>query len=302
VNNKKHPLVSVIICNYNYGQYIGEAIESVMSQTYSNIELVIIDDGSTDNSRKVINLYTTSNPAIKYRKQQNQGIVFARNLGIELASGDYIVFLDSDDKFPNNYIKTLFDVAISRSFDITYCDLRQFGTGINRKIKLPEFSLSDIKWHNIVHISALIKRSIIKNHRFDVNLNKKLNHEDWDFFLALALDGARIGKTEKTYLLYRAHDKSRSFNSKDTDIEKALKSSQYIIEKYASKNNYSTDMQYLKCIGNYMKQVEECRNVVAYNEAKIIDLEKQLDVTKKSRSYRLGNVLTSPMRFFKKKN
>ena len=302
MNNKKHPLVSVIICNYNYGQYIGEAIESVMSQTYSNIELVIIDDGSTDNSRKVINLYTTSNPAIKYRKQQNQGIVFARNLGIELASGDYIVFLDSDDKFPNNYIKTLFDVAISRSFDITYCDLRQFGTGINRKIKLPEFSLSDIKWHNIVHISALIKRSIIKNHRFDVNLNKKLNHEDWDFFLALALDGARIGKTEKTYLLYRAHDKSRSFNSKDTDIEKALKSSQYIIEKYASKNNYSTDMQYLKCIGNYMKQVEECRNVVAYNEAKIIDLEKQLDVTKKSRSYRLGNVLTSPMRFFKKKN
>lgn len=95
-----HSLVSVILCNYNYGQYIGEAINSVLSQTHENVELVIVDDGSTDNSRDIIAAYT--DVRIKKIFQDNSGQAAAFNAGYERCSGEFIAFLDSDDYWCNN--------------------------------------------------------------------------------------------------------------------------------------------------------------------------------------------------------
>jgi glucosyltransferase len=297
---KNKSLISIMICNYNYGQYIGEAIESALNQTYPNIELIIIDDGSTDNSREVIEKYVGEYPEIRYYKQRNQGVVPTRNRGLELAEGDFLMFLDSDDIIPNNYVAELYNVAVAKSVDVVYAGLKCFGAN-ETDLDTPDYSLGELKYHNFINAEALVKKSIIKDHRFDINLNKKLNHEDWDFFLGLALDGAKIAKTSETYVMYRVHNDSRSSNGRGADTKKAAKSLEYIVEKYAKKYNYSAKEQYVKCIEGYMKQTVKAKNITDYNEARIRDLENQLAAVKNSRSYRLGRVLTSPTRFFGKR-
>ncbi|MCM3390678.1 glycosyltransferase [Ureibacillus chungkukjangi] len=110
-------LVSVIINNYNYSQYIAEAIESVLNQTYKNFELIIVDDGSTDSSRDIIDQFYTINPEkiIKiYKKNGGQGSAF--NAGLKVASGQVIAFLDSDDYWFHNKLKNI--VAAHAEFDI----------------------------------------------------------------------------------------------------------------------------------------------------------------------------------------
>ena len=94
--NNFSPLVSVIICNYNYGRFISQAIDSVLNQTYENFELIVVDDGSTDNSRQIIESYGTQIIAIF---QQNAGQGAAFNAGIFRAKGELICLLDSDDYY-----------------------------------------------------------------------------------------------------------------------------------------------------------------------------------------------------------
>ena len=90
------PLVSVVIPTYNYGQYVTEAVESALAQTYSAVEVIVVDDGSTDDTRERLAGYRNR---IRYIDQKNQGLSAARNTGIRAANGEYIAFLDSDDVF-----------------------------------------------------------------------------------------------------------------------------------------------------------------------------------------------------------
>ena len=93
------PLVSILMPNYNYGQYIGEAIESVLNQTYQNFEIVICDDGSTDNSLEVIRRYAERDSRIKYIAKENGGMASALNVAYRESKGSIVCLLDSDDIF-----------------------------------------------------------------------------------------------------------------------------------------------------------------------------------------------------------
>src|SRR3989304_8476363 len=94
--NMKQPLVSVIMPTYNHARFIGEAIGSVLNQTYPNLELIIIDNYSEDNTEEIVSSY--KNQRVKYFKFRNHGVIAAsRNYGMRHAQGDYIAFLDSDD-------------------------------------------------------------------------------------------------------------------------------------------------------------------------------------------------------------
>jgi glycosyltransferase involved in cell wall biosynthesis len=88
------PLVSAIIPNYNYARYVGEAVESALGQTYPNIEVIVVDDGSTDNSLEVLEQYRDR---VKIVRQENSGVCAARNRGVAESKGEYIAFLDADD-------------------------------------------------------------------------------------------------------------------------------------------------------------------------------------------------------------
>ena len=95
-------LVSVIIPNYNYAQYLREAIDSVLAQTYPNVEIIVVDDGSTDGSKEILNSY---GDRIRAFFQQNQGVSAARNFGVSMSRGDFIAFLDADDAWLSEKIE-----------------------------------------------------------------------------------------------------------------------------------------------------------------------------------------------------
>ncbi len=90
------PKISVIIPTFNHGHYIKKAINSIFNQTYKNFEIIIVDDGSTDNTLDIISIYGDS---VRYIYQENRGLAGARNTGIQASKGEYLAFLDADDYF-----------------------------------------------------------------------------------------------------------------------------------------------------------------------------------------------------------
>ena len=104
-------MVSVIIPVYNVEKYIDECLKSVVSQTYKNIEVIIINDGSTDKSEEIIRSYLDKYENITYIYQQNKGVSEARNLGLKNATGDYVLFVDSDDYIHKSMIEKMYNNA-----------------------------------------------------------------------------------------------------------------------------------------------------------------------------------------------
>jgi hypothetical protein len=226
--------VSIIITNYNYGKYIDRAIRSALDQTFKNIEILVIDDGSTDGiSGRVISKYTKKHPSkIHSHMLKHQGVVPVRNFGIDNATGDYIVFLDADDILTDDYVKNLLEEAIYGKYDVVYADMHNFGADY-RVEHMPEFNRSQMLQRNLVNMSALIRKDAIGKLRFDEYLNTR-KIEDWDFFLGLTLSGATFSKSHTTFIKYRVHEGQRNNNlNRDAkfwaDHEETLR---YIRKKY----------------------------------------------------------------------
>lgn len=113
--------VSIIIPIYNSEKYLKQCLESIINQTYKNIEIICINDGSTDNSEKIIKDYLKTNKNITYLKQPNAGQSIARNKGLEKATGDFILFVDSDDFIEKNMVEKLIDpLTKSSKIDLTF--------------------------------------------------------------------------------------------------------------------------------------------------------------------------------------
>ncbi|WP_136799949.1 glycosyltransferase family 2 protein [Desulfosediminicola ganghwensis] len=119
----KSPLVSIIIPVYNTEKYIRHCIVSALRQTYNKIELIIINDGSTDNSEEIILNYQKKHNNVFYFLQRNNGQSAARNKGLTLANGEYIFFLDSDDWIAENTIRAMVQSAVEHNYDVITCGI-----------------------------------------------------------------------------------------------------------------------------------------------------------------------------------
>lgn len=118
-------LVSVIVPVYNVEKYIAKCIESIISQTYANIEIILINDGSMDKSGKICKKYALQDSRIKVVDDTNHGVSHARNEGIKLAKGKYIVFIDSDDRVDKEYIQSLIEPTYIQEYDLVICSFRE---------------------------------------------------------------------------------------------------------------------------------------------------------------------------------
>lgn len=125
-NTNIQPLVSVIIPVYNVQDYLSECIESVLNQSYQNLEVIVINDGATDNSGDIINKYRDSDERIVAIVQTNKGIAESRNVGINHATGEYIYFLDSDDKIALNMFEVLIPQMQSKNLEMIHFNAEAF--------------------------------------------------------------------------------------------------------------------------------------------------------------------------------
>jgi glycosyltransferase involved in cell wall biosynthesis len=225
-------MVSVIIPTYNYGRYISEAIASLLSQTYTDWECIIIDDGSTDNTKNVADEWVKKDKRISYFQQQNAGPTAARNNGIAKAKGDYILFLDADDLIQTEKLKSHVDVLENdKNVDIAYGDVRYFdetkpgklfySLRTDDKTWTTKFSgkghlLVDtvIKQNVMVTSSPLIRKRVLQQSGgFDAKLIKL---EDWELFQRWAIDDYcfRFVDAPQSLVLMRAHATSFSYDKK----------------------------------------------------------------------------------------
>lgn len=121
--DQKQPLVTVLMTVYNNGPYVAEAIESALGQTYPNVEVVCVDDGSTDDSWEVLERF----PQVKKARQDRGGIGAARNVAVSLATGDFYTFLDADDRFPLDKLEIqLAAFAADPTLEVVYGHVREF--------------------------------------------------------------------------------------------------------------------------------------------------------------------------------
>lgn len=120
------PLVDVVIPVYNVADYLSKCVTSVMSQTYSNVRIILVDDGSTDNSGAISDYYADVDPRIEVVHQENSGLSAARNIGISRSDGDYITFVDSDDVVSETYVENLVHAAESAGCDIAIGGFNRF--------------------------------------------------------------------------------------------------------------------------------------------------------------------------------
>lgn len=125
-----NPLISIIVPTYNVEKYIRTCIESILAQTYRNIEVIIVNDGSTDQSLAVISDLICSHHNVKVINQKNQGLSVARNTGIDVATGKYITFVDADDKIMPDFVSSLHQIADKTGADIVRGSFRDFNGNI----------------------------------------------------------------------------------------------------------------------------------------------------------------------------
>ncbi len=188
-SNQPDPLVSVIIPNYNHARYLPQAIDSVLAQDYPHYEIIVVDDGSTDDSRPVAGRYRGR---IRYIWQENRGLSAARNTGLKAARGDMIGLLDADDMYEPNFLSTLVSILqASPRFDAVHCGY-QFVDDHNRPLFQREIRniLPDQLYPALIDGNFLVPESMLAHRRcydavgpFDESLRAC---EDWDIWLKMA--------------------------------------------------------------------------------------------------------------------
>ena len=210
-------MVSVVIPAYNQSQYLTGAIQSVLSQTYHNFEIIVIDDGSTDNTQEIALMF---GPEINFIHQENQGLASARNTGILAAKGELIGFLDADDQWLPGYLEKMISLAAQHTAGaVYYCraramdgdsqDLPQLFGG---PVVSPDNMFPTLLRANFLIPSTIMtyRSVIISAGMFDVTFRR---FQDWELWIRLLKEKYRFIGIADVLVRYRIHDSSLSANS-----------------------------------------------------------------------------------------
>lgn len=218
------PLVSIIMSVYNGEQWLKEAVDSIVTQTYSNWEFIIIDDASNEATQQILRSYT--DPRIKvYRKDIQQGLTKNLNYAIDMCKGDFIARMDADDiSLPERLLKQVEYLRVNENLAgcagwVQFINEEGEVTGIwedERRYNTPEQIAKAIPYKNILaHPAVMFRTEILKKHKYN---ELQTHSQDWDLWLRLTGNGNRIAKLEEVILLYRVHNKSITAVSKTKSI------------------------------------------------------------------------------------
>ncbi|MFH6994853.1 glycosyltransferase family 2 protein [Flavobacterium sp. FlaQc-48] len=213
------PLVSIIVPCYNQAHYLDEALQSVLNQSYSNWECIIINDGSPDHTDEVAKKWCDLDHRFKYYQKENGGLSSARNFGLDRAKGNFIQFLDSDDYLGNlkleNAIKS-FNLLENKDLKIVISNFKMFEEDINTpsdpycKLSSALFNFESLlyEWDNSFTIPihcGFFESSLFNNFRFPENLRAK---EDWVMWVTLSQEINKVVFNDEFLAFYRRNPKS----------------------------------------------------------------------------------------------
>jgi len=295
-SGKKGPLISVIIPVFNTEKYLAECLESVLNQTYHKLEVIIIDDGSTDSSGEIIDRFAAEDERVKAVHKENMGRSAAKNDGLDLMTGEYFTFLDSDDVLERDALNTLAD-AVDNGSEIIIARLRKFigksdipcepesfdTYDISRKELLECFALDNmhIKMDNFVIDRGAVAKLYpeeLKNVRFPCDLSYA---EDYLYSLETILAARAYRYVDKVIYRYRKYEEEEKhfwrdferFSLQGVDSRKrALKlvreKEKDIYEDFLLRTYYSVLDTYCSCVRlGYRESAEK--------------ISKELDIIKK---------------------
>jgi glycosyltransferase involved in cell wall biosynthesis len=218
--------VSVIIPCYNQAQFLYDSALSALSQGEIVFEVIIINDGSTDNTSIIAHKLAHADARVKIFHQLNAGLSAARNVGLNVATGDWIQFLDSDDILYPKKIQEQVEIATKEETNLVICDYERIDEQSNRDVEgslpyLPTFSdrIFDLyaliaDWETRLSVPPhcfLINRQFLNTN--NLRFNTKLpNHEDWNFWMRVLLAGVKVSEVRLVLCAYRYHSQSMSNN------------------------------------------------------------------------------------------
>ncbi len=257
------PLVSVIIPCYNQAHFLGEAIDSVLAQTYSEYEIIVVNDGSPDNILQVMEAYS-DNPRILLHNQENKGLEETRNIGVSLAKGDYFQFLDADDWLhPEKFARQLEILESNTTIGLVYCDFYSAYsvTEISEVDSVKVRCLGPLEpeifgslWMQGIYPpnAPLVRREWIeKSGGFTKGLR---GHEDWAVWLRITALGCQVKFLDQRLAYYRQHANNTSKNESLMHAS-LIKTRQLIAAQFPEKVGEATDF----AIRRHVEMADEVR-------------------------------------------
>ncbi|MCO6496345.1 MAG: glycosyltransferase [Chitinophagaceae bacterium] len=276
-------IVSVIVPCFNQAEYLPDALQSVFEQTYTDWECIIINDGSKDNTTKITREWCNRDSRFRLIDQDNAGRSAARNAGMAVSNGKFILPLDADDKIGKGYMEAALKVFHSdMEVAIVYSKADYFGNK-GGEWKLPEYKFENLLFCNSIFSSAVFKKELVQKFGgYDTKLDA---YEDWELWLRFLKNGGKVVQLPQCYFYYRQWGNSTMDNLQSGSSKEAWYKN-YIFKKHID--------IYENFCGDLMKTVEE----------KFV-LEKKLEDQKtafySSSKYRLGNFLSKPFKIFSRK-
>lgn len=262
--------VSVIIPCYNVGNYIKVCLDSVLNSTLKDIEVIVINDGSSDNTLNVIKSYKDKRIVLIDKK--NEGVAAARNDGLLKAHGEYITFVDSDDFIDKNMYEEMYNKAIQNDLDIIACDTNLVYPTYNEVI--PSL-IDDTKTNKDLMIDAyaviwnkLYKKDILKDLLFTKGINLC---EDVEFLYKVYARSNRIGGISKPFYHYLQRPGSLTYVY-DDKIYHIIKAMDNIITYYKDNNIYDLyreelEFTYIRyCYATFIKRLSKAKDKKKFNE------------------------------------
>lgn len=206
-----NPKVSILLPIYNVEDFIDDCISSCIAQTYSNIEIVVINDGSLDNSFDIVERYRATDSRIRHIRQSNKGIAMTRKIAMEICTGEYFMFVDGDDFIEEQCVERFVESALSSGADVVYSDYYRFIDGvknyvctnpknisISNGVEYLESGISTFMW------AKLYKRELVS----DLMVQRTNVSEDYHFNLQILMRCPKVVYVKEPLYYYRYNEKS----------------------------------------------------------------------------------------------
>jgi glycosyltransferase involved in cell wall biosynthesis len=272
------PIVSIIVPCYQHANFLDEALESVLEQSYSNWECIIVDDGSPDNTEEIATQWLEKDSRFKYLKKENGGLSSARNAGIAISQGEHILPLDADDILDADYLmKTVPELEQNREIGIVSCYTRFFKNTIADSFY--ELKPQGDRTIYLHYVNQLVATSLYRKECWSAvggyDETMKKGFEDWEFWLNVTKRSWDFKIIPEFLFYYRKAQQSMLMQTIESHAEDVK---QYIFTKHKEL---------------YIKDFDNCMEVLFY-ELKV--QKKGHDHFKNSIEYKIGKVMTKPYR------